>query len=327
MRPDLIDLLKSHDTSGSQRGNIDWITVLDRCSQDRESIELLREVPSADRRWLLAETGRAVFRENLGNYADELRYNTRFVIESGQLPELGDQLEEHTAFLFASLSDSIDFAPRASAEAHLAKTRVELRGTEHLEPFRGERGIVLLSVFQSHFGYAAPLLELLGHLALVRKTQFAEMAGYQPPYLTGWDETVEVVAADAAGGMRLFQLLRGRGAVGLYGDFLYSDARATRGLLFSRDVPISRTLLRLIQRTRAVVIPCAVARLPPIEGDRVDVELFSPLPASLNPEEATEAGLAIQISLATELLIRRFPAPWRLWNTLMLRWKTGLELD
>ena len=116
-----------------------------------------------------------------------------------------------------------------------------------MEPFRGERGIVLLSVFQSHFGYAAPLLELLGHMALVRKTQSAEIRrDTNRPILTGWDETVEVVAADAAGGMRLFQLLRGRGAVGLYGDFLYSDARATRGLLFSRDVPISRTLLRSI---------------------------------------------------------------------------------
>ncbi|HEY7216565.1 MAG TPA: hypothetical protein VIC28_18235 [Thermoanaerobaculia bacterium] len=322
----LLERLISRDRGRSQRGNIDWLTVLEDCLDDAETVSLLRQIPSAERRALLAETGREVYRRDLGNFAAELSYNTDFVIASGQLPDFGEQREDHAACLFAGLSDAVDFLTRASGEEHLAATRVDVQGLSHLQPFPQRRGVLLLSVFQSHIGYMAPLLETLGKVALIRKPQGSEGRDYFPQRLLEWRAALEVVPADAAGGMRLFQILRNRGVVGLYNDFLYPDARAVRGLLFGRHVPISRTLLLMIRKTGAVVIPTAIARRLPVEGNEVQVCFFPPLPASLAPEEATETALAIQLSLATECLIRRFPAQWRLWNTLRLRWERGEEL-
>src|SRR6185295_13037744 len=213
----------------SERGNIDWLTVLDECLEDAETVSFLRRIPSRERRALLAEAGRTVYRQDLGNYAAELRYNTDDLIESGQMPDLAVQLEEHAACLFASLSDSLDFQTGASAAAHLAETQVEVAGLGHLQSHLHRRGVLLLSVFQSHFGYATPLLKTVGKAAFVRKPQDGEEPGSQR--LLDWCETLEVVPADARGGMRLFQILRGGGVVGLYNDFLYPDARAARGFL------------------------------------------------------------------------------------------------
>ncbi len=326
MPTDLLELLISRDAGRSKRGNIDWLTVLEDCLEDAETVSLLSQVPSTERRQLLAEVGREVYRRDLGNFAAELKYNTDFVIESGQLPDFREQLEDHSACLFASLSDSFDFLTRASGEGHLAATRIDVQGLSHLEPFLQRRGILLVSVFQSHIGYAAPVLETLGKVAVIRKPQGNEGSDYFPKRLLEWRDALEVIPADAGGGMRLFQILRNGGVVGLYNDFLYPDARAVRGLLFGRHVPVSRTLLLMIRKTGAAVIPTAIARRLPVEGNEVEVCFFPPLPASLSPEEATEAALAIQLSLATECLIRRFPVQWRLWNTLQLRWARAGEL-
>jgi hypothetical protein len=323
MQDGLLDTLLAHNPRISSRGNIDWLTVLDSCVQDPETVDLLRQIPASERRALLAEAGRTVYRQDLGNFAAELAYNTDFVVASGQLPGFAEQREDHAACLFAWLSDAIDFSSRASAEAHLAEAEVELAGREHLEPFLGQRGILLLSVFQSHIGYALPLLTSLRHVAIIRKPEAGEGPGL-PAQLLDWQDCVEVVPADASGGIRLFQILRKAGVVGLYNDFLYEDARSTPGLLFGRKVPISRTLLRLIQSTRAVVLPITVARSFPLESSRVQVRVFSPLSASL--EGGNEPALAIQISIATEALIRRFPRQWRLWNTLQTRWAAGADL-
>lgn len=326
MPTDLLELLISRDPGRSKRGNIDWLTVLDGCLEDPETVSLLGRIPSAERRGLLAETGRAVYRRDLGNFAAELSYNTDSLIQSGQLPDFGEQREDHSACLFASLSDGLDFLSRAGAEEHLAQTRIDVQGLSHLEPFLRKRGILLVSVFQSHFGYMAPLLETLGKVALVRKPQGEEGPDYFPKQMLEWRDTLEVIPATAAGGMRLFQTLRNGGVVGLYNDFLYPDARAVRGFLFGQHVPVSRALLLMIQKSGAVVVPMAVARCLPVEEDRVQVCFFPPLPASLSPEGATEADLAFQLSLATECLIRRFPVQWRLWNTLRMRWDSARRL-
>lgn len=326
MPTDLLELLASRDSGTSKRGNVDWLTVLDDCLDDSEAVSLLCQIPSPERRGLLAAAGREVFRRDLGNFAAELSYNTDFVIRSGQLPDFGKQREDHAACLFAALSDACDFLTRASGEEHLAATRVEVQGLSHLQPFLRRRGVLLLNVFQSHIGYVSPLLEALGKVALIRKPQGSEGRDYFPRRMLEWRDALEVVPADAGGGMRLFQILRNRGVVGLYNDFLYPDARAVRGLLFGRYVPISRTLLLMIRKTAAVVIPMAIARSLPVEGNDVQVCFFPPLSASLSPDDATEAALGIQLSLATECLIRRFPVQWRLWNTLRLRWERAAEL-
>ena len=324
----LLDLLTARYGEPSERGNVDWLTALDDCLHAPEIGPLLRRLPSRERRALLAAAGRTVYRQDVGNYAAELRYNTRSLIASGQMPGLPAQLEEHAACLFAAASDALDFETRASAEAHLRETRVAVGGLERLRPFLRQRGIVLLSVFQSHFGYAVPLLEgPLGPVALVRKPQDGEDPGVAARALLDWCEAVEVVPADARGGMRLLQVLRHGGIVGLYNDFLYPDARAARGFLFGDWVPVSRTLLMLIRKTGAVVVPVSIARALPAEGDEVEVRFHSPLPSTLVPGEATEAALALELSLATECLIRRHPAQWRLWNTLRLRWEWGRGLS
>lgn len=320
-----VERLIAQSPKKSERGNIDWLAVLALAAQDPQTVEFLREIPSAERRKMLAETGSAVFRQDLGNIASELAYNTEPVVQTGQIPGLRDMLVEHVAMLFASLSDELDMANRADAEAHLAATEIFVHGREKLAPFLGQRGIVLLSVYQSHFGYALPVLGDLGKIALIRKPLGTEGPDYMPPKLLEWRDSVELVPADASGGIRLFQLLRKGGSVGLYNDFLYGDARAAKSLLFGGTVPISRTLLRLVRSTSAVVIPMAVARRLPPEGSKVDVHLFSPLAASLE-KPCNEAALGIQIAVVTELLIRRFPVQWRLWNTLRLRWQAGREL-
>jgi lauroyl/myristoyl acyltransferase len=327
MPNDLLDTLLAQNRKSSARGNIDWLSVLGRCADSEETRELLRMIPSSERRALLAETGRTVYREDLGNFRAELIHNTEPVIASGQLPGLAAQREDHAACLFAALSDVVDLADRAGAEAHLAKTRIEFAGQEHLVPFAGQRGIILLGVYQSHFGYALKLLEILGRIALIRKPLEGEGAEHIPAPLLEWQDSLELIPADASGGIRLFQWLRRGGAVGLYNDFLYGDARPARGMLFGQKVPISRTLLRLIQSTKAVVFPFAVARSFPLEGSEVKVRVFAPLSASVDPDLASEAALAIQISIATEALIRRHPVQWRLWNTLRVRWEAGASLS
>jgi len=324
MSEDLLETLVGAAPQRSPSGNIDWITVLDHCFMDPETRGLLAAIPSAERRALLAEAGRAVWRRDLGNFAAEIAYNTHFLETSGQLPAEPERWEGHAACLFASLGDMLDFVDRPTAEAHLAETEVQVFGRENLDAVPEGRGVILLSVFQSFIGYALPVLESLEHVALIRKPEAGEGPDFIPSQLLDWQDIVELVPADTGGGIRLFQLLRRGGAVGLYNDFLYGDARAARGLLFGRPVPISRTLLRLIRSTRAVVVPIAVARTFPLEGNRVEVHLFKPLSMSLTG--GSEAALAIQISIATEWLIRRFPAQWRLWNTLRLRWEAGAEL-
>jgi lauroyl/myristoyl acyltransferase len=164
---------------------------------------------------------------------------------------------------------------------------------------------------------------MVGRVALVRKAEEGEERSQR---LLDWCEALESVPADASGGMRLFQILRSGGVVGLYSDFLYPDARAVRGFLFGGWVPISRTLLLLIRKAGAVVVPVSITRELPVEGDRVTVRFHAPLSSTLVPGEATEAALAIQLSLVTECLIRLHPAQWRLWNTLKLRWEWGREL-
>lgn len=327
MPNDLLETLLAQNRKTSARGNIDWLSVLGRCSESEETRDLLRQIPSAERRALLAETGRTVYREDLGNYRAELIYNTEPVVASGQLPAFAGQREDHAACLFAALSDFVDLADRASAEAHLAETRIDVAGQDHLAPFVGKRGIILLGVYQSHFGYALELLKTLGRIALIRKPLEGEGTEHIPAPLLEWQDSVELIPADAAGGIRLFQWLRRGGAVGLYNDFLYGDARPAKGMLFGRRVPISRTLLRLIQSTNSVVFPFAVARSFPLEGSDVQVRVFAPLSATVDPALANENALAIQISIATEALIRRHPVQWRLWNTLRVRWEAGASLE
>ncbi len=326
MPTNLLHLLKPLDEGRSARGNIPWLSVIEQAAVDAHTVALLREIPSRERRELLAETGRAVYARDLGNYRAELHYNTEELVTTGQLPTLPELLADHTACLFTTLSDTIDLAQRESGEEHLADSEIDIEGIEYLQQHLGTRGVVLLSVFQSHIGYLKPALPTLGRVALIRKPDGEEGADALPPALLAWKDAIELVPADVRGGIRLLQILRKRGVVGLYNDFLYPDARATKGWLFGRTVPISSTLLQLIRKTRAVVVPLAIARTLPLDGNQVTVRFFPPVEASVDPSISNQAALALQISIATECLIRSFPVQWRLWNTLRLRWKAGQAL-
>ena len=195
-----------------------------------------------------------------------------------------------------------------------------------MEPFLQRRGILLVSVFQSHIGYAAPVLETLGKVAVIRKPQGNEGSDYFPKRLLEWRDALEVIPADAGGGMRLFQILRNGG---------------TSGCTTTSSIPMPAPFAACFS---AGTCPCVANppaddpqdrgrgdpdrdRPPPSRrGQRGGGMLFSSAARFPLARGGDRAALAIQLSLATECLIRRFPVQWRLWNTLQLRWARAGEL-
>jgi lauroyl/myristoyl acyltransferase len=84
----------------------------------------------------------------------------------------------------------------------------------------------------------------------------------------------------------------------------------------------SRAIVSLALRTGAAVLPFCITRQFPLEGDEVRLEIFPPLPLEprRDPDDAYVQEAAQLFGLATEYLIRRYPAQWRLWNSLEHRW-------
>lgn len=307
----------------SASGNIDWADVLVGAYRDREARAFLEAIPSGERRRLLGLLGLSVYQKNLGNYRLELLHNVKSVealVDDSRL-----LWERHAMSFFAFLGDMLDFSSPAAEREHMARTQVDVHGFAAFRAHAGKSGVVLLNVFQSHIGFARRAVRGYGKIALIRKTQDG-VAGSDVSALFGaMAEDVVEVPATPLGAVRLLKHLRNLGLVGVYNDFLYPDALGEEGYLFGRPVLVSAALPRIVKKARAVVIPMAVARTFPVEANHVEVHFFPPLESSLSPQASSEA-LLIEMSLATECLIRRFPAQWRLWNTLQGRWRRAAEM-
>jgi lauroyl/myristoyl acyltransferase len=106
-------------------------------------------------------------------------------------------------------------------------------------------------------------------------------------------------------------------------DFVYPGVASIGSPLFGRTVPISRGMISITLKTEAAVVPFAIASQWPLQRGDVRVEFFPQVPLRFGdkPHHGHQQGASFLFGLTTECLIRRYPAQWRLWNTLELRWQ------
>ena len=292
----------------SPSGNLDVSRLLATWFSDdawRADVTLM---PAPARRTFLAELGREFFDGNIGNVADELMWNlarVEWLWPPAELRRLG---RDHTAHLFSALSDSLDFH---AGTADLSC--VDYINWHHLtEALGGRKGTLLVGAFQSHPGFllSAPDLGAF-KVAVVRKSGATDQASLTLAGLTH----VEELPASTGAVRRMLALLSQGQVVATYGDYVYAGSATIESALFGYRTTLSRSLIRIAMRTGASLIPFAIARTAPEGRSAVAVELFPPI----NLDEPDENTLALRLGVALECLIRRYPAQWRLWNTLRSR--------
>jgi lauroyl/myristoyl acyltransferase len=118
--------------------------------------------------------------------------------------------------------------------------------------------------------------------------------------------------------------LKSNGAVALYNDFRFPESPGIPSLLFGRPVFSSKSLVNFILRTRACILPFTVVRALPFADENLRIEILPELPFDdLGETERDSVMAAMRLGVATECLIRRDPAQWRLWTSLEYRWNEG----
>jgi hypothetical protein len=292
----------------SQRGNLDVYRMLGDWFGDPAWQRDAGQVASEARRLLLSEIGRDAIHGDIGNFASELHWNLELVDWIWTLEERTALALDHAHFLFASLSDSVDFAT-----GQYVKTDLECCGGEHLQmPREAGRGIILVSVFQTHPGYAfvSPALSQC-RIGVVRKALGAGAS----LALDGLPDTVAELPASAAAVRSLLQSLRDGGVIAAYCDYVYDGSGTIDAPMFGAHATVSRSLLKIAMQTNAAIVPMAVARVPELTEDVVRVEFFPDITAG-NTAALELVDLSFRLGIALECLIRRYPAHWRLWNTL-----------
>jgi lauroyl/myristoyl acyltransferase len=288
--------------------------------QDESWVAAASRIPAVERRAWLAAEGAEAFDRNRGGYAAFLRDTTAGLGYVWTSERLGEILRRHTQWLFANLSDVLDFRSGCHATPW---DQVIISGDEHLRAARdGGRGVIILSAHQNHpgFGFLHP------SWSEIAVSTVANLGDPGAPHgsmlLDGLRDRVEILPITAAALRPMLSRLASGGCVAIYGDFLYEGTPGVLSALFGRLVLIASAAVALALRTGAAVLPMGVARRWPPESDTVDVHVGAPLPrADLDPRDpASREAAALRFGLAVELLIRRDPEVWRLWPSLPSRW-------
>ena len=311
----------------SPRGNVDIPTMISGWLEDAEWITTVRSLPQDERRYRLGIIGKRTFDCDTGRFATQLRWNTRTLNYLWPSKERNQILRRHVELLFASASDTIDFLDQHGAQRVASQAKVS--GFNHLEEaLRSGRGVILIGAYQCHPGF------LLYHpfltdrrIAAVQHSE-SKTSGHAPAGLPGV-RRVAILPDSLASVRTILELLRIGQCIVLYNDFIYPTVAPIKSPLFGRMVLISRALLSIALKTGASVLPFAIARQWPLEKAQVHLDFFPRLPlAGLDDTNAEHLETAACIfGLATECLIRRYPAQWRLWNTLEYRWQQAKDLS
>jgi lauroyl/myristoyl acyltransferase len=136
---------------------------------------------------------------------------------------------------------------------------------------------------------------------------------------------VDFVQTAPGGAARLLDCLKSGGCIALQNDFCFAETVGVPATFFGRPVLVSRSLVKLILRTRAPVLPISVVRLQPFESRKIRVEIYPPLPLDdLTEARRDQMIAAMRLSVATECLIRRYPAQWTHWTSLEQRWSEAV---
>jgi len=307
-------------TMQSPSGNVDISCLVASWCEDAAWITNVRNLSPNERRRRLAELGAKTFECDLGRFATELRWNTRTLNDLWSSKERDQVLEKHVELLFASASDTIDFL--VPAEIQWTKQQVEVSGFEHVEESVAlGKGIVLLGAYQCHPGFLF-YHPLLADLKIAAVQHVENATGETAKALTE-DRRVLLLPDTRASVRTMLELLKQGQCIMLYNDFVYPAVTPIKSPLFGRMVLISRALLSIAVKTGASVVPFAIARQWPLDRDEVRLDFFPRLPLAgfdYTCEEHLQTA-ALVFGLATECLIRRYPAQWRLWNSLELRWQ------
>jgi len=305
---------RDRDGSRSASGNIDMPGLLAAWFADPAWREEAFRLPPAERREILADIGREAVVADTGRFGGELRWNLALLdwLWSGDARE--DLALAHGAYLFSSLSDSLDFhggtRPDSACETH---------GIAHIEDAlaRG-RGVILFAAYQSHPGYALQGSALCARrIGIVRK---AEAAGGPSLMLAGVGDHVWEIGATRTAARAMLAALACNEIIAVYSDYVYPGAPTADGILFGRAFPIARALLAVAWRSGAALLPMAVARDGPGRTSSIAVRFFADVrPGDDLDRETWIAAAALKVGVAMECMIRLHPAQWRLWNTLRHR--------
>jgi lauroyl/myristoyl acyltransferase len=303
-------------------GHVDIARLLASWSSDRSWAAAALRVPPAQRRQILAELGRETFDRDWGQYAVQLRFNTRdleFLWPGEQRQTL---LRRHTELLFAAVADQVGFCDRDETRQILDD--VVVSGTDHLRDSQAAgRGTMIVSVRQSHPGFAFKHSCMAGLSCYAIYHEDGETRANFPALLQGISDRVELLNASPGSVRRILAALRQNQCVTFYNDFVFPESLGVPTGLFGKRVLISRSAVAIALRARATVVPATIARQYPPGRGHVSVEFYKPLPLEdldgRCPEDVLQAGL--RFGIATECLIRRYPAQWILWNTLEHRWR------
>lgn len=305
----------------SPSGNMDIPRLIARWASDPVWVDMARRLPPAERRGYLAALGRETYDRDVGRFATELRWNTRRLGYIWSSSERERILRRHAELLFASLSDVLTF--RDSKEREQALADVDLLGLEHLRAaLSSGRGVIFLSVYQSHPQFFLEHAYISGlQVGVIRHE------GNTPdsPSLLfyGTQSRAQLFPASLRAVRPILDLLSQRQSVAFYNDFLYPGSVSIPSPLFGKSVLMARAILSIALKTQAMFLPVAIARQTPVTTRGVKVEFSPPLLFEGRSEARFDrlSWLALLTGIATECLIRRYPAAWRLWNTLELRWQ------
>lgn len=275
---------------------------------------------------VMARLGHAVFDDDLGNYRTALEFNTHTIGGLGGSRARRELLREHCAFLFVSLLDALVLSDdRARTEAF---ENVELVGYQHAETaLKSGRGAILLGCLQTHTGFGVRHPRLAQwKVTMVRPAAASD--AYGPRWAEDcYGETVDFAPISPEGLARLLEGLKCNGCVAVQNDFSYPQTVGLSGILLGRPALVSRSLVKLILRTRAPVLPVNVVRLQPFSSRKIRVEIHPPLPfddlAECKPDRESAA---LRLSVATECLIRRYPVQWTHWTALAQRWQEAQSI-
>jgi len=297
--------------------------------RDADWIKAVLEIPSRERRAWLTEVGATIFDNNLGGYAAHLRQTTEHLDYIWTVEQREDFLRRHTQGLVANAADTLDF--RAGRNDELLGQAV-IHGAQHLHAaLEAGRGVFLLSVHQSHPGFAflQPGWNSIG------VSTVANLGDRSAPHasllLDGLRDRVELLPTTPAALRPMLHRLASGGCVAVYGDFLYPGTPGIPAPLLGGPVLVASAAVSLALRTGATVLPVSIARQAASQdehvNEQVEVNFGAPLPlAVLDARDPASAGkAALVFGIAMEAMIRRNPATWRLWPSLRHRWRDARQ--